>query len=45
MAVRLQTQIVDHIRYLAVVSTCDADRRILLIGMDYMSGQMRYGSF
>ncbi|CAI4230384.1 unnamed protein product [Auanema sp. JU1783] len=43
MAVRLQTQIVDHIRYLAVVSAFDAERRVLLLGMDYHKGQMSIG--
>lgn len=43
MAVRLQTQVPDHTRYLAVLSTFDSDRRVLLLGMDYFNGQMSIG--
>ncbi|KHJ93779.1 DEK protein [Oesophagostomum dentatum] len=43
MAVRLQTQVSDHARYLAVVSTHDADKLTLLIGMDYYKSNMTIG--
>ncbi|CAJ0597504.1 unnamed protein product [Cylicocyclus nassatus] len=43
MAVRLQTQVSDHVRYLAVVSTHDVDKLTLLIGMDYYKENMTIG--
>ncbi|EPB69126.1 dual specificity phosphatase, catalytic domain protein [Ancylostoma ceylanicum] len=43
MAVRLQTQVADHVRYLAVVSTHDIDKLTLLIGMDYYKANMTIG--
>ncbi|ETN80014.1 dual specificity phosphatase, catalytic domain protein [Necator americanus] len=43
MAVRLQTQVADHVRYLAVVSTHDVDKLTLLIGMDYYKANMTIG--
>ncbi|KAL6727831.1 hypothetical protein Aduo_009674 [Ancylostoma duodenale] len=42
-AVRLQTQIADHVRYLVVVSTHDVDKLTLLIGMDYYKINMMIG--
>ncbi|CAB3403505.1 unnamed protein product [Caenorhabditis bovis] len=47
MAVRLQTQIADHLRYLTIVSTytdsSKPEKRTLLIGMDYYKNQMTIG--
>ncbi|KAE9416061.1 hypothetical protein Angca_002283, partial [Angiostrongylus cantonensis] len=43
MAVRLQTQVTDHARYLAVVSTDDDEKLTLLIGMDYYKEHMTIG--
>ncbi|CAD6192961.1 unnamed protein product [Caenorhabditis auriculariae] len=45
MAVRLQTQVLDHVRYLTIVSafTESDEKRTLLLGMDYYHQQMTIG--
>lgn len=44
MVVRLQTSVLDHVRYLSVVSSHDGtDSHIVLLGMDYYKGQMTIG--